>query len=144
MNLTSPLPNDAAHAAEIPGDAVTPLLQGIGDLTGLFAADGPDGGLGLVMSALAGIATALAVAIMLSVYFRSSYRSPRDVLKHGLAAAAVFAVLALVAYDMRDAAQALLGIDPAKPAIELESHLPRPALPAVDCALSRPMTTACE
>jgi hypothetical protein len=142
MNLTSPLPNDAAHAAEIPGDAVTPLLQGIGDFTGLFATDGPDGG--LVMSALAGIATALAVALMLSVYFRSSYRSPRDVLKHGLAAAAVFAVLAFVAYDMRDAALALLGINPAKPAIELEIHLPRPALPAVDCALSRPMTTACE
>src|SRR3954466_9406841 len=84
----------------------------------LFA--GPDGGLGMVMSGLAGIAAALAVAIMLSVYFRSGYRSAHDVVKHGLAAAAVFALLAFVAYDMRHAALAYLGINSAKPAVEFE------------------------
>jgi hypothetical protein len=85
----------------------------------------------MVMSGLAGVATALAVAIMLSVYFRSGYRSARDVVKHGLAAAAVLALLAFVAYDMRHAAIAYLGINPAKPAVQLEIRLPRATLSAV-------------
>jgi hypothetical protein len=131
MNLTSPVLKGAAHAAEIPGDSVTPLLRVIGDLTGLFATDGSDGELGMVMSGLAGVAAALAVAIMLSVYFRSGYRSARDVVKHGLAATAVFALLAFVAYDMRHAALAYLGINPAKPGAEFEIRLPRAALSAV-------------
>jgi hypothetical protein len=131
MNLTSPVLNGAARAAEIPGDSVTSFLRVIGDFTGLFAADGPDGGLGMVMSGLAGVAAALAVAIMLTVYFRSGYRSARDVVKHGLAAAAVFALLAFVAYDMRHAALAYLGINPAKPAVEFEIRLPSAALSAV-------------
>jgi hypothetical protein len=103
----------------------------IGNATGLFAADGPDGGLGMVMSALAGVAAALAVAIMLTVYFRSGYRSGHDVLKHGIAAAAVLALLAFVAYDLRHAAFAYLGINPAKPAIEFEIRLPKAALTTV-------------
>ena len=131
MNLTSPVLNGAARAAEIPGDSVTTVLRVIGDFTGLFAADGPDGGLGMVMSGLAGVAAALAVAIMLTVYFRSGYRSARDVVKHGLAAAAVLALLAFVAYDMRHAALAYLGINPAKPAVEFEIRLPWAALSAV-------------
>jgi hypothetical protein len=131
MNLTSPVLNGAARAAEIPGDSVTSVLRVIGDFTGLFAADGPDGGLGMVMSGLAGVAAALAVAIMLTVYFRSGYRSARDVVKHGLAAAAVLALLGFVAYDMRHAALAYLGINPAKPAVEFEIRLPRAALSAV-------------
>jgi hypothetical protein len=131
MNLTSPVLKGAARAAEIPGDSVSSFLRSIGDVTGLFAADGPDGGLGMVMSALAGVATALAVAIMLSVYFRSGYRSARDVVRHGLAAAAVLALLGFVAYDMRHAALAYLGINPAKPAVEFEIRLPRAALSAV-------------
>jgi hypothetical protein len=131
MNLTSPALKGAAQVAELPGNAVTSFLKTVGDLTGFFAADGPDGGLGMVMSALAGIATALAVAIMLTVYFRSGYRSPRDIFKHGLAAAAALALLAFVAYDMRHAALAYLGINPAKPTIEFEIRLPRAALSAV-------------
>ena len=131
MNLTSPVLNGAARAAEIPGDSVTSFLRVIGDFNGLFAADGPDGGLGMVMSGLAGVAAALAVAIMLTVYFRSGYRSARDVVKHGLAAAAVLALLAFVAYDMRHAALAYLGINPAKPAVEFEIRLPWAALSAV-------------
>jgi hypothetical protein len=131
MNLTSPVLNGAARAAEIPGDSATSFFRSIGDFTGLFATDGADGGLGTVMAGLAGVATALAVAIMLSVYFRSGYRSARDVVKHGLAAAAVLALLAFVAYDMRHAALAYLGINPAKPAVEFEIRLPRAALSAV-------------
>src|SRR4051794_16600154 len=92
MNITSPILAGAARAAELPGDSVTSLLKMVGSAIGLFD-DGPDGGLGLVMSALAGVAAALAVAILLSVYFRSGYRSRRDVVKHGLAATLVLALL---------------------------------------------------
>jgi hypothetical protein len=138
MNLTSPVLKGAARAAEAPGDSVTSVLQVIDDLSGLFATDGSDGGLGMVMSGLAGVATALAIAIMLSVYFRSGYRSARDVVRHGLAAAAALALLAFVAYDMRHAAMAYLGINPIKPAVQLEIRLPRAAMSDVaDAVIAR-------
>jgi hypothetical protein len=130
MNITSPIMAGAARAADLPGDSVTSLLRMIGAGTGLFD-DSVDGGLGLVMSALAGVATALAVAILFSVYFRSGYRSPRDLVKHGLAATLVAALIAFVVYDMRHAALAYLGINPTKPAVEFEIRLPKAALTAV-------------
>lgn len=123
MNLTSPALKGVAQMAELPGNAVASLFK--------MADDSPDGVLGMLMSWLAGVAAALAVAIVLTVYFRSGYRSSRDILKHGLAATAVLALLAFVAYDMRHAAQAYLGINPAKPAVEFEIRLPKAALAAV-------------
>ncbi|MBT1510399.1 acriflavin resistance protein [Bradyrhizobium sp. SRL28] len=98
------------------------LLRAIG------FSDSPDGGLGIIVSALAGIAAALAVAIVLSVYFRSSYRSRHDLLKHGLAASAVLVLVAFAISDMRQAAQAYLGLNPAKPAVEFEIRLPKAVL----------------
>ena len=86
MNITSPLLKGAAHATDLPGDSMTSLLKMVGDSTGLFADDSPDGWLGVLMSGLSGVATALAVAIMLTVYFRTGYRSGRDIVRHGLAA----------------------------------------------------------
>jgi hypothetical protein len=130
MNITSPIMAGAVRVAELPGDSVTSFLRMIGTGTGLFD-DSVDGGLGVVMSALAGVATALAVAILLSVYLRSGYRSPRDLLKHGLAATLVLALIAFVIYDMRHAAQAYLGINPTKPAVEFEIRLPKAALTVV-------------
>ena len=121
MNLTSPFLKGAVHAAALPGDSVTSFLRA-------FGAGNPDGGLGVVMSALAGVAAALAVAITLSVYFRSGYRSRRDLVKHGLAASAVLVLLAFVISDMRNAALAYLGLNPAKPAAEFEIRLPKAAL----------------
>jgi hypothetical protein len=131
MNLTSPILKGAVHAAELPGDSVASLLKMVGDGTGLFADDGPDGVLGMLMSGLSGVAAALAVAIVLTVYFRSGYRSVRDVVRHGLAATLVLGLLAFVAYDMRHAALAFLGINPAKPAVEFEIRLPKTAVSAV-------------
>jgi hypothetical protein len=93
--------------------------------------DGPDGGLGLIMSGLAGTAAALAVAIRLTVYFHTGYRSTRDVMKHGIAAAVALVLVAYVAYDMRHAAMAYLGIIPSKPAVEFEIRLPKTALSAM-------------
>jgi hypothetical protein len=120
MNLTSPALKGAADMAGLPASAIASLLK--------MAEDSPDGVLGMVMSGLAGVAAALAVAIVLTVYFRSGYRTSRDIVKHGLAAAVVLALLAFVAYDMRHAAQAYLGINPAKPAVEFEIRLPKAAL----------------
>jgi hypothetical protein len=131
MNLTTPILMGAVHAAELPGDTVASLLRTIGEFTGLFADDGPDGGLGMLMSGLSGIAAALAVAIVLTVYFRSRYRSPRDILRHGLAATLVLGLIAFVASDMRHAALAFLGINPTKPAVEFEIRLPKAALSAI-------------
>jgi hypothetical protein len=130
MNITSPLLASAVRVAELPADSVASLLKAVGLGTGLFD-DSPDGGLGIIMSALAGIAAALAVAIALSIYFRSGYRSRRDLMRHGLAASAVLVLLAFVISDMRNAALAYLGINPAKPAVEFEIRLPRAALSAV-------------
>src|ERR1700712_933396 len=130
MNITSPILANAARVAELPADSVASLLKIVGFGTGLFD-DSPDGGLGLIMSALSGVAAALAVAIVLSIYFRSGYRSRRDLVKHGLAASAVLVLLAFVISDMRHAALAYLGINPAKPAVEFEIRLPRAALSAV-------------
>jgi len=128
MNLTSPFLKGAVHAAELPGDSVTSFLKMVGDRTGLFADDSPDGWLGMLMSGLSGVAAALAVAIILTVYFRSGHRSIRDIVRHGLAAALVLGLLAFVAYDMRHAALAFLGINPTKPAVEFEIRLPKAAL----------------
>jgi hypothetical protein len=130
MNITSPIMAGAVRVAELPGDSVTSFLRMIGAGTGLFD-DSVDGGLGLVMSALAGVAAALAVAIVLSIYFRTGYRSPRDLVKHGLAVTLVLALIAFVVYDMRHAALAYLGINPAKPAVEFEIRLPKAALTTV-------------
>ena len=129
MNITSPILTGASNAAQLPEDSVSSFLRALGAGTGLFG-DSPDCGLGVIMSALAGVAAALAVAIMLSVYFRSGYRSRRDLVKHGLAAPAVLVLLAFVISDMRNAALAYLGLNPAKPAVEFEIRLPKAALTA--------------
>lgn len=105
---------------------VNSLASSVGSLA-LFTNDNSDGTLGLLMSALAGVAAALAVAIMLAVYFRTGYRTARDMVRHGLAAAAVLGLLAFVAYDMRHAALDYLGISPAKPQVEIELPLPKAA-----------------
>lgn len=101
-----------------------------GDWIGLFR-DGADGGLGILLSTLAGAAAALAVAILLMMYFHTGQRSWRDLLKHGVAALVAFGLLAFVAYDMRHAAFAYLGINPSKPTVEFEIRLPEAALATI-------------
>jgi len=131
MNITSPILKGAAHAAALPGDSVASFLKIIADTTGLFADDSSDGVLGMLMSGLAGVAMALAVAIVLTVSFRSRHRGARDVLRHGVAAAAVFSLVTFVVYDMRHAALAYLGINPTSPAVEFEIRLPNASVPAI-------------
>ena len=64
------------------------LFSQIAGMIGLLT-ESADGQLGILMSALAGIAAALAVALTLTVYFRMAYRTWRDVLRHGLAAGVI-------------------------------------------------------
>lgn len=90
-----------------------------------------DNQLGILMSALSGIAAALAVALAMTVYFRLSYRSWRDVVRHGLATFAAIALFAFAVYDMRHAASAYLGLNPSRPAVEFEIRMPREMLAAV-------------
>ena len=105
------------------------LFSQIASLTGALT-ESADGQFGILMSALAGIATALAVALAMTVYFRMSYRTWRDVLRHGLAALAALALFAFAAYDMRHAALAYLGLNPSKPALEFEIRMPKETLAA--------------
>jgi hypothetical protein len=100
------------------------------NMFGLFG-DGLDGGLGVLMSALSGTATALAIAIMLTVYIHTGHRTPRDVIKHGLATVIAFGLLAFVASDMRNVALAYLGINPGKPAVEFEIRVPKTNLAVI-------------
>ncbi|RXH35857.1 acriflavin resistance protein [Bradyrhizobium nanningense] len=90
-----------------------------------------DGQLGILMSALSGIAMALAVALAMTVYFRLSYRTWRDIVRHGLAALAAVTLFAFAAYDMRHAALAYLGLNPSRPAVEFEIRMPREMLTAM-------------
>src|SRR6202051_1366338 len=132
MNITSPVMKGVAHAAALPGDSVTSLLRAVADYTGLFADDSSDGVIGMLMSGLAGGPAALAVAIVLTVYFRTRHRSTRDIVRHGLAAMLALGLFAFVAYDMRHAALAYLGINPTKPAVEFEIRLPKAAAAFAD------------
>ncbi|QDP25656.1 acriflavin resistance protein [Bradyrhizobium cosmicum] len=93
-----------------------------------------DGRLGILMSALSGIAAALAVALAMTVYFRLSYRTWRDVARHGLAVLAAIVLFAFAAYDMRHAALAYLGLNPSRPAVEFEIRMPRETLTTVSDA----------
>ncbi|MCP3469375.1 hypothetical protein NLM33_03425 [Bradyrhizobium sp. CCGUVB1N3] len=99
----------------------------LSSLSALFS-DSADGGLGILMSALSGVAAALAVAISLTVYFRTGYRTRRDIVRHGIAALAALGLSAFVAYDMPHVALAYLGLNPSKPAAEFEIRLPRGTL----------------
>ena len=131
MNITSPILTGAFRAAELPGDSVTALLKMVGAGTGLFddnvgwrprhgdvrarrrrrSTGGSDPAVDLFPAA-ATAARATSSSMVLP---------PRSSL----------ALLAFVAYDMRHAALAYLGINPAKPAIEFEIRLPRSALMTV-------------
>jgi hypothetical protein len=109
------------------------LVCAMNTLSGLIGlwTESQDGPSGIWMSALSGVAAALAVALTLTVYFRMAYWSWRDLLKHGLAVLAAAALLAFVASDMRHAALAYLDLNPSKPAVEFEIRMPREILTAV-------------
>jgi hypothetical protein len=130
MNGISSFSNGMADVAGLL-DPLMWFLKSLAEGTGLLADDNPDGWSGILRSGAAGVAAAVAVAVILLAYFRSKYRSTRDIARHGLAAAMVIGLLAFVAHDMRDAALTYLGINPSKPEVEFEIRLPKAAATAV-------------
>jgi hypothetical protein len=128
MNFTAQLLTGAAHVVDLPGDMVASLLTLLAGNAGLFPDGSPDGWLGILMSALAGVAAAMATAIILTVHFRSGYRRGGDILRYGLATAAAVGLVAFVAHDIRHATLAYLGINPSNPSIEFEIRLPKAAV----------------
>lgn len=93
--------------------------------------DPAEGQLGLLMSALSGVAAALAVALAMTVYLRMSTRSWREIVRQGLVALAAIALFTFAAWDTRHAALAYLGLNPSKPAVEFEIRMPREMLAAM-------------
>jgi len=130
MNITSPILSPilagASRVAEFPDQTGTSLLNLLWPGTGWFD-DSLDGGLGMVMSGLAGVAAALLVAILLLIYFRN-YRSTRDIVRHGLAAALLLGLIAFVISDVRHAALDYLGLNVSASGIEVGTDLPRTGL----------------
>jgi len=98
------------------------LLQSMPDTSAIWSDRGVDDA-GLLMPALAGAAAALTVALMLVLYFQTGYRSYRDMIRHGLAAAFGLSLLAFAAYDMRNAALAHLVKASVSPASEFDQRL---------------------
>jgi hypothetical protein len=80
----------------------------VSSVAGIWPDLGAGDGAGLVMPALAGVAAAVTLALALAIYFQTGYRSYRDMIRHGLAAAIGLALMAFVIYDMRNAAMAYL------------------------------------
>jgi len=76
---------------------VISFFRAITESNGLSIDDSPGSWSGILMSGAAGIAAALAVAMILIAYFRSGYRTVRDIARHGLAAVVVLGLLAFVA-----------------------------------------------
>ncbi len=106
------------------------LLNGMTDTN-------PDGWIGLTISALAGAATAIAVAIALSIYFRRKYRSSGDLLRHGFGMIVVLGLMAFAISDVRATALTYLGIIASKPAVEFEIRLPDAVAAKVDTAATQ-------
>jgi hypothetical protein len=102
-----------------------PIRNAAADITNFLAAGiwpdpGVDDGSGWLMPALAGVAAGITVALMLVLYFQTGYRSYRDMIRHGLAAAIGLALMAFAVSDMSNAALAYLVKTSAQPATEFE------------------------
>lgn len=107
------------------------ILAGTAGLKGPAVVESADSWAGVLTSGLAGAAAAIAVAIVLTLYFRGRYRAPRDIARHAAAAVVAAGLLAFAGYDLRDAAFDYLGINSAKTAVEFEIRLPDAAALAV-------------
>jgi len=87
-------------------NAIAGMTGPFTDLAGIRLDLGADGGTGLLMPALAGIAAAMTVALALAIYFQTGYRSYRDMIRQGLVAAIGLTLLAFATFDVRNAALA--------------------------------------
>jgi hypothetical protein len=117
----APLQNAASEVTDFLSRALATLATSIPEMAELWADQSVESTADLLVAALAGIAAAIAVALALTLYFRT-YRSVSEMFRHGLAAAIALGLLAFVAYDIRHAAAAHLGKTTARPAGEFEQQ----------------------
>src|SRR3954463_3250746 len=80
------------------------ILAGTAGLKSPAVVESADNWSGVLTSGLAGAAAAIAVAIVLTLYFRGQYRSPRNIARDLAAAAVALGLLAFAGYDLRHAA----------------------------------------
>jgi hypothetical protein len=80
---------------------------------------------GALAPVVAGAATAIAVAIVMAIYFRGGYHASRDIVRHGVATIVVLGLLTFVASDARHTAPDYLGLNRSKPAAEFETRSPK-------------------
>ena len=107
------------------------ILAGTAGLKSPAVVESADNWSGVLTSGLGGAAAAIALAIVLTLYFRARYRSPCNIARDLAAASVAIGLLGFAAYDMRHAAFDYLGINLAKPAVEFEIRLPAAAALAV-------------
>jgi hypothetical protein len=100
--------------------AATEMMSLVSGAAGILPDLSADDGTGLLMPALTGVVAAVTVALALAIYFQTGYRSYRDMIRHGLAAAIGLALMAFVIYDMRNAAMAHLMKTSVGPAAQFE------------------------
>jgi hypothetical protein len=115
MNL-DPIRDAAAEATTL----FQSLMQSMPDTSGIWPDQAANDGGSLLMPMLAGIVAGITVALMVAIYFQTGYRSYRDMIRHGLAAAIGLAIMAFVVSDMSTAALAYLVKTSAEPATEFE------------------------
>ena len=100
--------------------AATEMTSLVSNAAGILPDLSADDGTGLMMPALTGVVAAVTVALALAIYFQTGYRSYRDMIRHGLAAAIGLALMAFVIYDMRNAAMAHLAKTSVGPTAQFE------------------------
>jgi hypothetical protein len=100
--------------------AATELTSLVSGAAGILPDLSADDGTGVLMPALTGVIAAVTVALALAIYFQTGYRSYRDMIRHGLAAAIGLALMAFVIYDMRNAAMAHLISTQVSPTAQFE------------------------
>ncbi|HET7885139.1 MAG TPA: hypothetical protein VFL62_02825 [Bradyrhizobium sp.] len=101
-------------------NALTAIMSFVAGPTANWSDLVGDDGTGLLMPALAGIAAATTVALTVTIYFQTGYRSYRDMIGHGLVAAIAMALLAFAILDMRNVALAHIARMSIKPGAQFE------------------------
>jgi hypothetical protein len=98
------------------------LMQSMPDTSGIWPDQAANDGTGLLMPVLAGIVAGVTVALMVTIYFQTGYRSYRDMIRHGLAVAIGLAIMAFVISDMSTVALAYLVKTSTEPATDFEQR----------------------
>ena len=101
------------------------LVNAFGSTLGLSNAGTSSGTLAFFGIGPLGAVLGLALAIGLTLRFRGGYRKPRDLMRHGLAVAALIGAIIAGAINLNIGTASHLGFASTKPAVEFEIRLPQ-------------------